>query len=286
MAQILVQKNREMKERSTKTKCINLRQATMTQEFEAVADRSANVEPLPPGWIRIWDNPGGRYYFFNTADHDIQHDLTRVHAKVALNALNDANEARATENQDQENEDPENAEDDVPDPVGSASRIIRPSPVKSEYALKNKRKTPPQTSYGGIVDMSLSSSDEEIRQKKERQFLRELLESDDSSTDCEDNRKPAPVYKGAFKKVKKRRLNKKKVSPVAKLPRVQSKCNLSDGSTDESVDSVGTQELPNTQDFVGAEALVNLQTEPIYFEGQEDREEDEEDDEEDDVVSN
>ena len=115
---------------------------------------------------------------------------------MALNALN---EARATE--DQENDDQENAEDDLPDPVGSASRIISPSPVKSKNALK-KRKTPPKISYGGTVDMSLySSSDEEIKKKKERQFLRELLESSDSSTDCEDYRKPAPVYKGAFKKV-------------------------------------------------------------------------------------
>jgi hypothetical protein len=186
MAQILVRKNKEMKERAANTKCVNLRQATMTQEFEAVADGAAKLEALPQGWIQIWDNPGGRYYFFNTVDHDIQHDLSLVHAKVALNALNAAR--AATEEQDQE------SEDDVPDAVVSASRnvIISPSPVKSEFT-KKKRKTPPTITCGGTVDMSiLSSSDEE--EDEEAKWLRELQESSDSSTDC-NSRKPAPVYR-------------------------------------------------------------------------------------------
>ena len=289
MAQILVRKNKEMKERAASTKCINLRQATMTQEFDAVADRTENLEKLPAGWIRIWDNPGGKYYFFNTVDHDIQHNLSRVHAKVAFNVLN------ATEEEvDRE------SDDDVPDPVGSASRnvIISPSPikssVKSEFAQK-KRKTPPKTSYGGTVDMTcfLSSSDEENEEKEnaEEKFVREIQESSsDSSTDCDDCRKPAPapVYKGAYKKVKRRTVERKKrkplkVSPVASLPRMHS-----DGSDDidESVDSIGTQELPNTQDFVGAEALVNLQTEPTNFGEEETGEASEEEDDNNSDVSN
>jgi hypothetical protein len=55
----------------------------MTQEFEAIADQSL-LKPLPPDWIRVWDNPGGRHYFYNTADHDIQWDLVYFQAKTAL----------------------------------------------------------------------------------------------------------------------------------------------------------------------------------------------------------
>ena len=64
-----------------------------------------------------------------------------------------------------------------------------------------------------------------------------------------------------------------KVSPIASLPRVHSQYDGSD-DIDESVDLVGTQELPNTQEFGGGEALVTLQTEPAYFGEQEDGEED------------
>ena len=81
-------------------------------------------------------------------------------------ALNASNAARATE----EEEDQEN-DDDVPDPVGSASRnvIISPSPVKSEFAQK-KRKTPPKATYGGTVDMSLySSSNKEDEEKEDKE---------------------------------------------------------------------------------------------------------------------
>jgi hypothetical protein len=278
MAQVLVRKNKEMKDRVANARCVNLRQATMTQEFDSVADGAAKLEALPKGWIRIWDNPGGRYYFFNTVDHDIQHDLSLVHAKVALNALN---AARAeTEEQDQD------SEVDVPDAVVSASRnvIISPSPVKSEFTGK-KRKSPPVISYGGTVDMSiLSSSDEE--EDEETKWLRELQESSDSSTDC-NSRKPAPVYrnKKGIKQLKVRKKKKIKVTPVASLPRVQ--YEASDDESNESdksenlCDSVNTQDLPNTEDFGGANALVTLQTEPVYFNGEEDQEEYEEDGEDD-----
>jgi hypothetical protein len=282
MAQILVRKNKEMKDRAASTKSINLRQATMTQEFDAVADRSENLEPLPPGWIRIWDNPGGRYYFFNTVDHDIQHNLTRVHAKVALNALN---VTRA-----EVEEDLQEIDDDVPDPVGSASRnvIISPSPVKSSVKsefVDKKRKTAPKTTYGGTVDMSLFySSDEEVCVlEKENE---EEKSSSDSSTDCGDSRKPAasaPVYRGAYKKVKKN-VKKRKVERKLKVPPRP----YSDGSSDidESIDSIDTQELINTQDFGGAEALVNLQTEPTNFGEQEAGEASGEDDDNDSDESN
>jgi hypothetical protein len=137
-----------MKERAAATKSMNLRQSTMTQEFEAVANRLATVEPLPLGWIRIWDNPGGRHYFFNTVDHDIQKDLTHIHAKVALNAMKLTEEEKGSDN-------------DVPDAAASASRnaIISPSPV-----LSRKRKSAPRDArmtYSGTVDMSFTSPDDE-----------------------------------------------------------------------------------------------------------------------------
>jgi hypothetical protein len=41
----------------------NLRQSMMTQEFKAVANQ-ALAEALPLSWIRIWDNLGGKVYFY------------------------------------------------------------------------------------------------------------------------------------------------------------------------------------------------------------------------------
>jgi hypothetical protein len=66
----------------------------------------------------------------------------------------------------------------------------------------------------------------------------------------------------------------KKVSPVASLSRADSQSNVDGSGSDKSdnivkVDEVDTQDLPNTQDFGGAEALVNLQTKPTNF-GEED----------------
>jgi hypothetical protein len=89
MAQQLVAKDQAMKECHKWTKRMNYRQSTMTQEFDAVANRSVEVEPLPPlpqDWIRIWDNPNQQYYFYNTDNHDICKELVYVHAKVALKA--------------------------------------------------------------------------------------------------------------------------------------------------------------------------------------------------------
>jgi hypothetical protein len=32
----------------------------------------------------MWDNPGRKHYYFNTADHDIQYDMVKVQERVAL----------------------------------------------------------------------------------------------------------------------------------------------------------------------------------------------------------
>jgi hypothetical protein len=251
---MLVAKNKEMKERVAATKSMNLRQSTMTQEFEAVADRAATVEPLPPGWIRIWDNPGGRHYFFNTVDHDIQKDLIHVHAKVALNAV------RLTEEGKKE------SDNDVPDAVGSASRnaIISPSPV-----LSRKRKSAPRdapTTYGGTVDMSFTSSDDDEESGDDA--------DSESETDFESRKKGGTTLTRLYKKHQK--VSAKKVpsnETVETIPRVLSQMYDEDETSDVSQSSenvaaeneIDTQDLPNTQDFVGAEALVNLQTEPTTF---------------------
>ena len=270
MVQVLVCKNKEMKERAASTKSINLRQATMTQEFDRVADGAASVKPLPKGWMRIWDNPGGRYYFYNTLDKDIHVDEASMHAKIALTAWK---ETLPNEN--------EETDDDVPDAVGSASRnvIISPSPkIKSEFAKSNRSKTHMATTYGGTV--CLLSSDEEENKKRaddEKKFISDLLDtssSSGSSTDLGRDRKPAPVYKKLVmrkrkKAGKRKNYKKQKMSPVASMPCQQSYSSVGRSQSDESVslvDSVLTQDLPNTEDFGGAEALVTLQTEPAYFE--------------------
>ena len=276
MAHNLVAKHTEMRGRAANTKCINLRQATMTHEFDAVADHSATIEPLPPGYIQIWDNPGGKYYYYNKDNKDIHLDLAHVHAKVALDALNASN-AERSEKEDQENE-------NVPDAVASAS--VTPSPVKSEF-ISSKYNTPPHTSYGGTVSL-LSSDDEDEDDIKEsdedlekiRQELEDTSSSSGSSTDLD--RKPAPVYKPAvvYKRLYKRRKKgqnamkpkKIKMSPVASMPPSHSQNVVdqadNDGSDESNRDlgSVQTQDLPNTEDFGGAEALVTLQTEPACYE--------------------
>jgi hypothetical protein len=62
MAQMLVAKNWQMKECHAATAKTDLRQLTMMEEFEAIADQVL-AEALPPGWIRIWDNLGGHQNF-------------------------------------------------------------------------------------------------------------------------------------------------------------------------------------------------------------------------------
>jgi hypothetical protein len=217
MAQQLVAKNRSMKERHESTKRMNYRQSTMTQEFDAVADRSVAVEPLPPlpeDWIRIWDNPNQQYYFYDTIHHDICKDLVYVHAKVALKAAKLAEEEIDSDLSEQE--------DFVacPDDVCSSTRntIISPDHVTSKSHFRSVLPGNVETTHGGYVDMSKSSEDE-----KEN----EVDDDDDSSTDLDS--KPVAASK---------RGNKKR-----KIPEVE------------------TQDLPSTEDFGGAEALVNLQTE-------------------------
>ena len=273
MVQVLVSKNKEMRERAASTKSINLRQATMTQEFDRVADGAASIEPLPKGWMRIWDNPGGRYYFYNTLDKDIHVDEASMHAKIALTAWKESTLPNENEETD----------DDVPDAVGSASRnvIISPSPtIKSEFAKSNRSKTHMPTTYGGTVCLLSSEEEENKRADNEKKIKSDLLDTSSSlgsSTDLGRDQKPAPVYKKlvmrkrkkAGKRTKLRNYKKQKMSPVASMPREQSDSSVGGSQSDESVSLVGsvlTQDLPNTEDFGGAEALVTLQTEPAYFE--------------------
>jgi hypothetical protein len=98
----------QMKECVATTASTNLHQSTMMQEFEVVAEQS--VEPLPPGWIWIWNNPGGTI-FFNTVDHNIHKDIDHVHAKVVLTVV------RLTEEEEESNSESEEIIA-IPDPVG------------------------------------------------------------------------------------------------------------------------------------------------------------------------
>ena len=64
---------------------VTFQQSTMMQQFCAVL--AMEEDNLPPqGWMRMWDNPVGWHYYFNTIDHDIQYDRVKVFEIAALEA--------------------------------------------------------------------------------------------------------------------------------------------------------------------------------------------------------
>jgi hypothetical protein len=95
-------------------------QLMMMQEFDAIA--GVDKGTLPPGWIKMWDNPGGRHYYFNTLDHDIQYDMVRVLEKGALAAAAAKTEELSL-----------NDELVLPDGgVSSSNNTISPSPLSTK----------------------------------------------------------------------------------------------------------------------------------------------------------
>jgi hypothetical protein len=113
-----------------------------------------------------------------------------------------------------------------PDDVCShRNTIISPDHVTSKSHYRSVLSANVETTYGGIVDMS-KSSDEDQANDKENEV------DDDSSTDVDS-------------------------PPAAASKR---------GSRKRKVREVATQDLPNTEDFGGAEALVNLQSEETIVE--------------------
>ena len=63
-------------------------QSVMMQQFHTAA--ASENEILLQGWIRIWDNRGGRHYYFNTVDHDIQYDRVNVLEIAAMEAATES----------------------------------------------------------------------------------------------------------------------------------------------------------------------------------------------------
>jgi hypothetical protein len=43
--------------------------------------------------MKMWDNPGGRHYFFNIVDHDTQYNRVKVFEITALEAATEATES-------------------------------------------------------------------------------------------------------------------------------------------------------------------------------------------------
>jgi hypothetical protein len=227
----------------------------MTQEF------GKPPEPeilLPPGWIKLPDNSpgGGRPYYFNTVDHDIQVDIAKVYERVAMSAA--ANAAAADENSCTRANDFA-----VPDGVVSSSHnTISPSPAGRN---SGRKKSPPgfipPASFGGWVDIASSSGDDsatevastgtqlrESPRKKARTLPPAAVTADNQPTAAPP---PATIY--------------------ASRPGTRGVLRPDDFSEDEMDDEFGssdvfrpqrpevrTQDLPNTQDFGGAQALYDL----------------------------
>jgi hypothetical protein len=112
------------------------RQTTMTQEFRKPPEPEIL---LPPGWIQLPDNSpgGGRPYYFNTVDHNIQVDIAKVYERVVMSA--DANAAV------DENACTCTHEFAVPDGVVSSSHnTISPSPGGRNSGRNfGRKKSPP-----------------------------------------------------------------------------------------------------------------------------------------------
>jgi hypothetical protein len=140
MVEQLVARQREMAQRHEATATATYRQATMTQYAEE------EEEALPQGWIRMWDNPGKKHYYFNTIDHDIQYDRVKVLEIVALASQDTSSPGQDTTVR--------------PDGVVSSYNTITPSPNLD-------RKLPP-LSYGGFVEIASSDDNEVVVTPKKR----------------------------------------------------------------------------------------------------------------------
>jgi hypothetical protein len=226
----------------------------MPQEFEGVPVGSSkdNLPQLPPNWKRLWDAKAKRYYYYNTLDHDMQYELEKVYERAALTGA----------------QKPDEYIDDIcPDGVLSFNKnTISPSPVthRSNDRARKSSSTESPVKNGGFVDMTGDSSD------------------DDSSDDVSDSNRvllktPPPRKKTPppTKKAKRSPLGSPKKTANPWAPRMKAikkeRPSWVDdvdsilGNAEDYVREVHTEELPNTQDFGGASALVALQSEPTEF---------------------
>jgi hypothetical protein len=231
----------------------SLHQTTMTQQYPPVSE--ASVGDIPPGWQRMWDRPGGKEYFFNTATLEMTFDRARMFALSQEESIEES-----VQNFDEADGQAFAA---YPDGVVSShnTTTITPSPLANKRGGRNgsnhRLQTPTKpSSFGGFVEIQDSD------------------DADDGGT----------VDYGPVKGRKKPRLANRplNVLPQTMFASVPKKTAWGgdEGDSDSSVSAsdfysaVRTQDLPNTQDFGGAMALVDLQAEEGAYDEDEDEETD------------
>jgi hypothetical protein len=248
MIEQMVSKHKHMQARHAEAS--SYRQSTMTQEFKPASEERENI-PLPPNWQRMWDGPGKKEYFFNLLDYDMQTDIEKVYERALM-----------TQQDTMENDRDEFIDTVFPDGVGSnQNNTISPSPVtdRSTSRYYDKKRAPvPQKpqSNGGFVDMTEESTS-------------------GSETDYGESFLPAPKTPPPVARRKKQKMTKaspKTANPWAtRGPKVLTGRALRSayssvdeilGSAEDYEREVRTQDLPSTQDFGTARALVDLQSEP------------------------
>jgi hypothetical protein len=139
MVEQLVARQREMQQRHASAASAALRQSTMTQQYAQEEE-----EVLPEGWIRMWDNPGKRHYYFNTVDHAIQYDRVKVLEIVALAGTLEGEETSIR-----------------PDGVVSSNNnTITPSPIHRRKSPSDSSDAASLTTFGGFVEIDDSDDNE------------------------------------------------------------------------------------------------------------------------------
>jgi hypothetical protein len=220
----------------------------MTQEFDSIV--GAGKGTLPPGWIQIWNNPGGRHYYFNTLDFDIQYGMLRVLERDVLVAA-----AAKTE------ESSFNYEYILPaGVVPSYHTTISPFSLSSKRSGRHSSnlKMPAIPSKlctcGGVLN---------------------ILDTDDEESVSVTSVPVVPVALVARTNRKSQQPAKLQVNcPQKSIPKVMYTTFLpgyDNDSWEDSQDEMGrseeycpeviTQDLPNMDDFGAALALVNLHSE-------------------------
>ena len=254
MIEQLVTKHKTMQQRHADASA-SYRQSTMTQEFEGVPVGSTRDE-LPPNWSRLWDNSNKRPYYYNSLDQDMQYEISKVYERAALTA----------KKQEEENSDEFTIDGSFcPDGVLSSNKTtISPSPVTDR--LYDRARKPSSTESpvknGGFVDMTGDSSDDDSRDDR---MSSSGLKSPPVLKTPSPSRKrakrsplgsPKTANPWATRIIQK--IKQEKPSWVDDVDRIL-------GSVEDYEREVHTGELPNTQDFGGASALVALQSEPKDF---------------------
>jgi hypothetical protein len=258
MIEQMVTKHKQMQKRHADVS--TYRQSTMTQEFEA-AVRPKDVQkdrelPLPPNWTKCWDNAAAPPcpYWFNIKENDIAYEVEDVFKMEAWRVR----------------ELPEFTEDDyndtvpyplpdypLPDGVLSSNKnTISPSPVN------DRARKPVQN--GGFVDMTGDSSDDDYDDSPPiGMATRASLKTPPPSLKTPSPKKQKRMPFGSPKTAnpwatRVRQIKKERPSWLDDVDAIL-------GSAEDYVREVHTEDLPSTQDFGGAKALVALQSDPKDF---------------------